>query len=43
MTTKTSTTHPIQVYWVPDLPTPGALGTTFAPGKRATGMDATLW
>jgi protein-tyrosine phosphatase len=43
MTTKTSTTHPIQVYWVPDLPTPGALGTTFAPGKRAIGMNATLW
>jgi len=31
---RTSTSHPLQVFWVPSLPTSGALGLTFAPGKR---------
>jgi hypothetical protein len=43
MTTHTSATHPIDDYGIPNLPTPSARGTTLAPGKRATGMDTTLW
>jgi predicted protein tyrosine phosphatase len=31
---RTSETHPIDVHWVPDLPTDGALGLTLAPGKH---------
>ena len=31
---RTSATHPIDVHWVPDLPTDGALGLTLAPGKH---------
>ena len=32
--TRTSATHPIDVHWVPDLPTDGAIGLTLAPGKH---------
>ena len=31
---RTSETHPIDVHWVPDLPTGGAIGLTLAPGKH---------
>lgn len=37
--TRTSQTHPIQVYWIANAShaQPGAIGLTFAPGKRGTG------
>ena len=31
---RTSESDPLRVHWVPDLPTPGALGLTLAPGKH---------
>lgn len=43
-TVQTSTSHPLEVRWVPDLPTTGALGTTIAPGMRGlNGTGTVLW
>jgi protein-tyrosine phosphatase len=51
MDVRTSLSHPLQVFWIPGLPTPGALGLTFTPGMRgptafgyawARGLDADL-
>lgn len=39
----TSISHPLEVPWVPGLPTRGAIGTTFAPGVRDSGPDMTPW
>jgi protein-tyrosine phosphatase len=39
----TSTSHPLEVRWVPGLPTLGAIGLTFAPGVRDTSADMTPW
>jgi len=35
LSTRTSTTHPLRVDWLPDLGLPGRVGLTFAPGKRS--------
>ena len=41
---QTSDSHPLEVCWVPELPTAGALGMTFAPGKRGlNGIGTILW
>ncbi len=41
--TRTSITDPIRVDWIRGLEGPGAVGLTFAPGKRSIGHASRIW
>lgn len=43
MDVRTSLTHPLRIDELPLRATPGLLGITFCPGKRAPGLNGVLW